>query len=131
MFYKDAPLHVPRYIASVTAEGGIISTTADTMRFTKAFFTGHFFPPETINELKRWNRIFFPGQFDFGIGLEKQWVPWILSPLAPIGELLGFWGQSGAGHGHGARHEGGAMTVGGGRLPLRRGRLLHGWTQQR
>jgi D-alanyl-D-alanine carboxypeptidase len=96
MYYKDAPLHVPRYIASITAEGGIVSTAAEVMTFLKAFFTGRFFPRDTIAELKRWNRIYFPGQFDFGIGLEKQWVPWIMSPRRPIGELLGFWGQSGA-----------------------------------
>jgi D-alanyl-D-alanine carboxypeptidase len=96
MMHRDAPVHVPRYIASVTAEGGVVSTAADVMVFLKAFFGGRFFPPATIDELKRWNRIYFPGQFDFGIGLEKQWVPWIMSPLNPIGELLGFWGQSGA-----------------------------------
>jgi D-alanyl-D-alanine carboxypeptidase len=96
MYYKDAPLRMPKYIASVTAEGGIVSTAPEVMTFLRAFFTGRFFPPETIDELKRWNRIYFPGQFDFGIGLEKQWVPWIMSPLNPIGELLGFWGQSGA-----------------------------------
>ncbi len=96
MFYKDAPVHVPRYIASITAEGGIVSTAREVMTFLKAFFSGRFFPRETVQELKQWNRIYFPGQFDFGIGLEKQWVPWIMSPLNPIGELLGFWGQSGA-----------------------------------
>lgn len=96
MFYKDKPVHVPRYIASITAEGGIVSTAPEVMTFLKAFFTGRFFPRETVQELKQWNRIYFPGQFDFGIGLEKQWIPWIMSPLNPIGELLGFWGQSGA-----------------------------------
>jgi CubicO group peptidase (beta-lactamase class C family) len=96
MFYKDKPVHVPRYIASITPEGGIVSTAPEVMTFLKAFFTGRFFPRETVQELKQWNRIYFPGQFDFGIGLEKQWVPWIMSPLNPIGELLGFWGQSGA-----------------------------------
>ncbi len=96
MYYRNAPVHVPRYIASVTAEGGIVSTAADTMRFARAFFGGKFFPPETIETLKKWNRIHFPGQFDYGIGLEKQWTPWFLSPFDPIGELLGFWGQSGA-----------------------------------
>lgn len=96
MFYRNEPVHVPRYLASITAEGGIVSTAPEVMTFLKAFFTGRFFPRETVQELKRWNRIYFPGQFDFGIGLEKQWVPWIMSPLNPIGELLGFWGQSGA-----------------------------------
>lgn len=96
LYYKDGPVHVPRYLASVTAEGGIVSTAAETMTFLKAFFTGRFFPTETVQELKQWNRIFFPGQFYYGIGLEKHWTPRIISPLHPIGELLGFWGQSGA-----------------------------------
>ncbi len=96
MFYQDKAVHMPRYIASITPEGGIVSTAAEVMTFLKAFFAGRFFPRETVQELKQWNRIYFPGQFDFGIGLEKQWVPWVMSPLNPIGELLGFWGQSGA-----------------------------------
>jgi D-alanyl-D-alanine carboxypeptidase len=96
MYYKDKPLHVPRYIASVTAEGGIVSTAGEVMVFLKAFFQGRFFPVETIRDLRQWNRIYFPGQFDYGIGLERQWIPKILSPFNPLGELLGFWGQSGA-----------------------------------
>jgi D-alanyl-D-alanine carboxypeptidase len=96
MHHRDDTVHMPRYIASITAEGGVVSTAIDMMTFLKAFFGGRFFPRETVEELKRWNRIYFPGQFDFGIGLEKQWVPWIMSPRNPIGELLGFWGQSGA-----------------------------------
>lgn len=66
------------------------------MVFLKAFFKGRFFPSEVIDQLKRWNRIYSPGQFDYGIGLERQWIPKIISPFYPIGELLGFWGQSGA-----------------------------------
>jgi D-alanyl-D-alanine carboxypeptidase len=46
--------------------------------------------------LKKWNLIWFPGQFYFGVGLEKLWTPRVLSPFKPIGELLGCWGQSGA-----------------------------------
>lgn len=96
MFYKTKQLHLPRYIASVTAEGGIVSTAKEVMTFLKAFFNGRLFPKEDLDELKRWNHIWFPGQFYFGIGLEKLWTPRIISPFKPIGELLGCWGQSGA-----------------------------------
>jgi D-alanyl-D-alanine carboxypeptidase len=96
MYYKGDRVRVPRYIASITAEGGLVSTAADTMTFLKAFFGGRFFPRETVAELARWNRIYFPGQFDFGIGLERQWLPWFMAPGTALGELLGFWGQSGA-----------------------------------
>ena len=96
LYYKDKPVHVPRYIASIVPEGGIVSTAADVMVFLKAFFQGRFFPTAAVAELKQWNRIYFPGQFDFGVGLERQWIPRIFSPLNPPGELLGMWGQSGA-----------------------------------
>lgn len=96
MYYKSKPIHLPNYMASVTPEGGIVSNAKETMIFLKAFFSGYFFPKEELDELKKWNFIFFPGQFYYGIGLEKLWVPWFISPFKPIKEILGFWGQSGA-----------------------------------
>ena len=42
-----------RIIETVTGK----STAKETMTFLKAFFTGRFFAPETIEDLKRWNRI--------------------------------------------------------------------------
>jgi D-alanyl-D-alanine carboxypeptidase len=96
-YHKSQEVHAPKYMASVTAEGGIISTAAETMVFLKAFFNGRFFPQETLSELKdNWRMIYFPGQFYFGLGLEKLWTPRIFSPLKPVGEVLGFWGQTGA-----------------------------------
>jgi len=96
MYYKDKKLHLPNYIASVTAEGGVVSTAPELMIFLKAFFNGRFFPKEDLDELKKWNLIWFPGQFFFGIGLEKLWTPRIISPFKPIREIIGCWGQSGA-----------------------------------
>lgn len=96
-YFKSQEVHAPKYMASVTAEGGIVSTARETMLFLKAFFNGFFFPEETISELKKdWNMIYFPGQFYFGLGLEKLWAPRLLSPFKSIGEILGFWGQTGA-----------------------------------
>jgi D-alanyl-D-alanine carboxypeptidase len=69
-------------MAAVTAEGGIVSTAKETMIFLKAFFNCTFFPVEVIDELKQnWNMIYFPGQFYFGLGLEKLWVPRTISNL--------------------------------------------------
>ena len=97
MYYKSRVVHAPRYMASVTAEGGIVSTARETMVFLKAFFSGFFFPEAILEELKaNWNMIYFPGQFYFGLGLEKLWTPRLFSPLRPIKEVLGFWGQTGA-----------------------------------
>jgi D-alanyl-D-alanine carboxypeptidase len=96
-YYKSRKLWLPEYIASVTAEGGIVSTAEEVLIFLKEFFRGRFFPKERIDDLKKWNLILPPpGLFYFGIGLEKLWTPWILSPLKPIREILGFWGQTGS-----------------------------------
>ena len=97
IYYKSQEVHAPDYMVSITAEGGIVSTAKETMIFLKAFFNGFFFPKEVIGELKEnWNMIYFPGQFYFGLGLEKLWTPRFFSPFKPIKEVLGFWGQTGA-----------------------------------
>ena len=96
MYYKNKQIHLPNFIASVTAEGGVVSTASELMIFLKAFFNSRFFPKEVIEELKKWNLIWFPGQFYFGIGLEKLWTPRFIAPIKPIREIIGCWGQSGA-----------------------------------
>ncbi|SKC69137.1 serine hydrolase domain-containing protein [Maledivibacter halophilus] len=96
-YYKSQQLWLPQYIASVTVEGGIVSTVDEVMIFLKEFFNGRFFPKERINDLKQWNLILPPpGLFYFGIGLEKLWTPRIVSPFKPIKEIVGFWGQTGS-----------------------------------
>ena len=96
MYMNRQQLNIPRCMASVTAEGGVVSTAADTMTILKAFFQGTFFPPERLKELEKWNFVSIMMQFYFGIGLEKLWVPRLLSPTKPIDDVLGFWGSSGA-----------------------------------
>lgn len=96
-YYKSKELWVPKYIASVTAEGGIVSTAEDMMCFLKAFFNGGFLTHNEIQRLKQWNLILPPPSlFYYGIGLEKLYVPRIISPLKPINEIIGFWGQTGS-----------------------------------
>lgn len=96
-YYKSQQLTLPKYMTSITAEGGIVSTADELMIFLKEFFNGRFFPKEKINDLKQWNLILPPpGLFYFGIGLEKLWTPRIVSPFKPIREIVGFWGQTGS-----------------------------------
>ncbi len=96
LYYKSQPVHLPRYLASVTAEGGIVSTAEECMRFLKAFFAGKFFPKEEIDNLKQWNLVLRPGTFLYGLGLEKVFIPRLFKPFFPYGEILGFWGQTAA-----------------------------------
>lgn len=96
-YYQSRRLWLPNYMASIAPEGGIVSTAEEVKIFLKAFFQGHFFPQEKLEGLKKWNLILPPpGLFYFGIGMEKLWTPWILSPFKPIKEILGFWGQTGS-----------------------------------
>lgn len=96
-YYKSKELWLPNYMTSITVEGGIVSTAEEAMYFLKHFFQGHFFPKENIEQLKRWNIILPPPSlFYYGIGLEKLFIPRIISPFKPIGEILGFWGQTGS-----------------------------------
>lgn len=95
-YYKSTKTWLPIYMASVGVEGGIVSISKEVMAVIKAFFNGTFFPKERINELKQWNLLFGPGIFYFGIGLEKLFIPRIMTPFKPIGEVLGFWGQTGS-----------------------------------
>lgn len=96
LYHKSQPVNLPRYLASVTAEGGLVSTAEECMRFLKAFFAGQFFPKDRIEDMKRWNLVLRPGTFLYGLGLEKIYVPKLLKPFFPYGDILGFWGQSAA-----------------------------------
>lgn len=97
LYFKKTTIHAPKYMASVGAEGGIVSKADDVMSFIKAFFNGFYFPKENLDELKsNYRMIFFPGQFYFGTGIEKLWVPRFMSFKQPIKDILGFWGQTGA-----------------------------------
>lgn len=92
IYYKTKQLHLPKYLSSIGPEGGIVSTAKDMMIFLKAFFNGHFFPNEYIQELAEWKLLFNPGLFYYGVGISRQ--PLSLRELQ--GGLYGHWGQSGA-----------------------------------
>jgi D-alanyl-D-alanine carboxypeptidase len=92
MYYKDRVLALPRYIASIGPEGGLVSTAEDLGLFTEAFFAGRLFNKARLPGLYRWRLLFSPGVFFYGLGVSRQ-------PLSilHIGKgLYGHWGQSGA-----------------------------------
>jgi len=96
-YYKTKKLWLPKYIASISCEGGIVSTAHEVMIFLKEFFNGRFFPKEKIESLKKWNLLVPPpGLFYYGVGLEKFPVPRIITFPKQINEIIGFWGQTGS-----------------------------------
>jgi D-alanyl-D-alanine carboxypeptidase len=94
LYFKDKHLFVPRIMTSFTSDGGLVSTAAEMMMFLEAFFNGKYFPKSYFEDLKTWNRIFFPMQS--GTGIHKFKLLWIFNPLGSIPELIGHSGLSGA-----------------------------------
>ena len=90
--YKSKELHLPLFLSST--QNDIISTAKDQMNFIKAFFNDYFFPKKRLNELEKWNNIFFP--FEYGIGIQKFSVSRILSPFNPVPEMIGHCGSTGS-----------------------------------
>lgn len=94
MYFKGQPLSIPLAMASVGADGGIVSTSPDLLAFVKAFFKGGLFPVAYLDEMKRWNRIFFP--LEYGVGVARFKLPRLLDPFGAQPELIGHSGLSGA-----------------------------------
>ena len=92
--YKDEHLWIPKAMSSFGADGGIVSTTNESMRYLQAFFKGELFPVEYLDEMSDWNRIFFP--LEYGLGVSRFKLPRIFSPFKPFPELIGHSGLSGA-----------------------------------
>lgn len=90
--YKSKELYLPLFLSST--KNDIISTAKDQMTFIKAFFNGYFFPKERLNELYKWNKIFFP--FEYGIGIQKFNVPHFLSLFNHTPEMIGHCGSTGS-----------------------------------
>lgn len=95
IYFKDRPLNVPLFIASHLAEGGIVSTTAESLVFLRAFFAGQLFDKAHFERMTReWNNIFFPIQYAYGI--MRFSIPRIMSPFQRPPELIGHSGSTGS-----------------------------------
>ncbi len=92
IYYKAKRIALPLFFNST--QNDIISTARDQMTFLKAFFNGYFFPKERLNELEKWQNIFFP--FKYGIGIQMFSIPRFLSPLQPVPDMIGHCGSTGA-----------------------------------
>ena len=92
IYFKQNQIKIKEYWISTHHD--IASTAADQMKFIRAFFDGKYFSKEFINELKKWNKIFFP--FKYGIGVQKFYIPRFLSPFKAVPELIGHCGSVGS-----------------------------------
>jgi D-alanyl-D-alanine carboxypeptidase len=62
------PVRLPLFFSSHTTEGGLIATARDNLTFLRAFFEGRLFDSVWFERLTaRWNRVFFPMQYGYGM----------------------------------------------------------------
>jgi len=92
IYYKSEIRDISLFVASTKYD--IVSTARNQMMFLKAFFNGHFFPKHRLEELERWNRIFFP--FKYGIGIQKFEIPRIFTLLKTFPKMIGHGGSTGS-----------------------------------
>ncbi|MBX3043784.1 MAG: beta-lactamase family protein [Candidatus Kapabacteria bacterium] len=84
-------ISVMNYLISTGQD--IVSTAEDLAKFTRKFFDGSIYPESKLNELQNWNNIFFP--FKYGTGIQKFYVPLILSLFNKVPDMLGHSGSTG------------------------------------
>jgi D-alanyl-D-alanine carboxypeptidase len=95
MLYGAERVSIPRAMASVRADGGIVSTALDGIEFLKAFMSGRLFPAEYLEEMQQqWNRVFPP--LEYGVGVMRFALPRYYTLFTKVPAMIGHSGASGA-----------------------------------
>ena len=95
MYFQDKKLFIPQAMKSTRADGGIVSTSYDSMTFIKNFFEGKFFPKSYFDEMRTdYRGVMFPLQY--GTGLMRFKLPSLMTGFRSMPELIGHSGLSGA-----------------------------------
>ena len=94
MMYGDLALSIDSAMASTGCDGGIVSTTDETMKFLKAYYDGSLFNPDFSDPAKQvWRRIFPP--LKYGLGQMKVSLPSFRTGFRSVNPLYGHSGASG------------------------------------
>ena len=95
-FYnKDQVMVIPKTMSSVGPDGGIVSTLPESLAFLRAYFEGKLFDSGHFDRMMaRWNTVFFPIQY--GYGLMRFQLPRIMTLFQYSPEFIGHFGSSGS-----------------------------------
>lgn len=94
MLFGKKPIIIPKAMASFQADGGIVSTAPECIRFLQAFMDGSLFPTSYFKELlSDWHSVF--GPLEYGTGIMRYKLPRIFSPFQPVPPMIGHSGASG------------------------------------
>jgi len=88
IYNGETEIQVPGILTSERSAGGIVSTANDNMVFLKAFFAGKLFHKDYLEQMKLWNKIFFP--MEYGMGIMRCSIP-----IGSNYELIGHSGSTG------------------------------------
>ncbi|MDP2233910.1 MAG: serine hydrolase domain-containing protein, partial [Actinomycetota bacterium] len=95
MLYGTERVAIPKAMASLRADGGIVSTARDGIVFLEAFMTGRLFPVEYLDEMQQqWNSIFPP--LEYGMGIMRFALPRYYTLFRKVPAMIGHSGASGA-----------------------------------
>lgn len=95
MLYGKQRVAIPRAMASVRADGGMVSTASDGLAFLEAFMAGRLFPRAYLDEMQsQWRAIFAPLQY--GMGLMRFALPRYYTLFRTVPPMIGHSGASGA-----------------------------------
>jgi CubicO group peptidase (beta-lactamase class C family) len=93
IYLKGAPANVPKYLASNTSDGGLVSTASECVIFLRAFFEGGLFDKALFEQMMTWNSLFFPLRYGYGLMYFK--LPRFFWPT-PLPEFVGHSGSTGS-----------------------------------
>ena len=91
MRWGEGWLRIPQAMASVQADGGVVSTLDDGLAFVDALFDGRLFPAALLAEMAvDWHRVFFPLQY--GTGIMRFAMPRLLTGFRAVPAFIGHSG---------------------------------------
>ncbi|MCB9458492.1 MAG: beta-lactamase family protein [Anaerolineaceae bacterium] len=94
LYHQDKALALPLALTSERGAGGIVSNTAESLRFLRAFFDGELFDASHFSRMLQWNSMFFP--LEYGYGLMRFKLPRWMTLFRETPELIGHSGASGS-----------------------------------
>lgn len=108
LFHAGQPLHLPRAMAAIGAQGALIATTADTFRFMRGLLAGRLFErPGTLELMQAdWKRFGLPTDaaairapswpIQYGLGIMRFRLPRVLNMMRAMPAVVGHTGSSGS-----------------------------------
>jgi D-alanyl-D-alanine carboxypeptidase len=93
-YYRDTRIDVPRALASMASDGGIVFTVDDAIGFLRAYFNGELFHRGNFSRIMTWAPMFFP--MEYGLGLWRIKLPRWMNLFRETPELLGHSGSTGS-----------------------------------